>query len=135
MPKRIIVSGGTKGIGKAIVELFAKKGYEVVTCSRSKERLEELKRDIETRIPGAKILVFKADLAVKQEVLDFGQFIVGLGGTIEVLVNNTGLFIPGQIQDEADGVLEQMISTNVYSAYHLTRSLLPVFIGQKTGDI
>lgn len=135
MAKRIIVSGGTKGIGKAIVELFARKGYEVVTCSRSKERLEELKKDIETRIPGAKILVFKADLSVKKEVLDFGQFIVGLGGEIEVLVNNTGLFVPGQIQNEADGVLEQMISTNVYSAYHLTRSLLPVLIGQKKGDI
>src|SRR3954463_2511468 len=108
MAKRIIVSGGTKGIGKAIVELFAKKGYEVVTCSRSEERLAELIKDIETRIPSARLLTFKADLAVKQEALDFGHFIVGLEGEIDVLVNNTGLFIPGQIQNEADGVLEQM---------------------------
>lgn len=135
MAKRIIVTGGTKGIGKAIVELFAQKGYEIITCSRSEERLSELKRNLESQIPGAKILTFKADLGVKEEVLSFGQFIVGLGEEIDVLVNNTGLFVPGQIQNEEDGVLEHMINTNLYSAYHLTRSLLPQFIGQKKGDI
>ncbi|MDB5274791.1 MAG: short-chain dehydrogenase [Chitinophagaceae bacterium] len=135
MQKRIVVSGGTKGIGKAIVELFAQKGYEVITCSRSIERLEALKADIEKRVYAAKIIIFKADLSVKKEAIDFGQFIVGLGGTIDVLVNNTGLFIPGQIQNEEDGVLEQMISTNLYSAYHLTRVLLPSFIVQNKGDI
>jgi short-subunit dehydrogenase len=135
MSKRIVVSGGTKGIGRAIVELFAQKGYEVVTCSRSIERLHEMKKEVNAKIPGAKIKVFKADLAIKSEALDFGQFVVDLGGAVDVLVNNSGLFIPGQIHNEEDGVLEQMISTNLYSAYHLTRFLLPSFIGQKKGDI
>ena len=48
MPKRIVVTGGTKGIGKAIVNLFAEKGYEVITCSRNSSNLEDLKSEIES---------------------------------------------------------------------------------------
>jgi NADP-dependent 3-hydroxy acid dehydrogenase YdfG len=51
------------------------------------------------------------------------------------LVNNTGYFLPGQIQNEADGTIESMINTNVYSAYHLTRAILPSFIKQNDGHI
>ena len=137
MPKRIVVTGGTKGIGKAIVNLFAEKGYEVITCSRNSSNLEDLKKEIESRVSNSKIHIFKADLSVKIEAMAFGEFskkVVGKG-SLDVLVNNTGVFIPGQIQTEDDGILEQMIQTNLYSAYYLTRNLLPLFIGQKQGDI
>lgn len=135
MPKRIVVTGGTKGMGKAIVYFFAKKGYEVVTCSRNSANLEDLKKELEATVSGVQVHVFKADLSMKEETLAFGEFVKSLPGGIDVLVNNSGVFIPGQIQNEEDGVLEKMINTNLYSAYHLTRSLLPVFIGQKQGDI
>ncbi len=136
MPKRIVVTGGTKGIGKAIVCFFAKKGYEIVTCSRNSTNLENLKKELESTVPGVQLHIFKADLSVKEEALAFGEFVKKLpGGGVDVLVNNSGVFIPGQIQNEEEGVLEKMINTNLYSAYHLTRILLPVFIGQKQGDI
>ncbi len=135
MPKRIVITGGTKGIGRAIVFLFAQKGYEVITCSRNSSNLESLKKELEASVSGASIQIFKADLSVKEETLAFGAFVKSFPGSIDVLVNNTGVFIPGQIQNEEDGVLEKMMATNLYSAYHLTRFLLPQFIAQKQGDI
>jgi short-subunit dehydrogenase len=55
--------------------------------------------------------------------------------TIDVLINNAGSFIPGNISDEPDGALETMLDVNLASAYHLTRSLLPKMISARTGQI
>ncbi|HTQ27642.1 MAG TPA: SDR family NAD(P)-dependent oxidoreductase, partial [Puia sp.] len=56
-------------------------------------------------------------------------------GKIDVLVNNAGLFLSGSVYNEEAGVLEEMIETNLYSAYHLTRALLPSMMKQKRGHI
>ena len=55
--------------------------------------------------------------------------------SIDILINNAGSFLPGNISEEEDGVLEKMIETNLYSAYHITRGLLPKIIKQKRGHI
>ena len=52
-----------------------------------------------------------------------------------MLVNNTGIFMPGQVHNEAEGVLEKTIQTNVYSAYHLTRGLVGDMIDRRSGHI
>jgi short-subunit dehydrogenase len=54
---------------------------------------------------------------------------------VDVLVNNTGTFIQGNVSDEPDGALETMLDVNLYSAYHTTRTLLPRIMGQKSGHI
>jgi short-subunit dehydrogenase len=53
----------------------------------------------------------------------------------EVLINNTGVFIPGQVHNETEGTLEKTMETNLYSAYHLTRGLLPGMMEHKKGHI
>jgi short-subunit dehydrogenase len=78
---------------------------------------------------------YAADLSNKQEVGNFAHWILKQSNQIDVLVNNTGVFIPGQIQNEADNLLEKTIETNLYSAYHLTRALLPTFQNKKAGHI
>ena len=55
--------------------------------------------------------------------------------TLDILVNNAGVFIPGEIHKEPDGTLENQIETNLYSAYYLTRELLPIMLPQKSGHI
>jgi short-subunit dehydrogenase len=65
-----------------------------------------------------------ADLADKQETNQFVKFVLDTTERVDILVNNAGAFVPGQVHDEADGVLEKMIQTNLYSAYHLTRGVL-----------
>lgn len=134
MRKLLIVSGGTKGIGRAIVQRFATEDFDIVTCARNGDELENLRSEYEAR-QGSKLYTFKADLSRREETGAFIQFIHSLPGTPEILVNNTGLFIPGQIHTEEEGVLEQMIETNLYSAYHLTRGVVGKMMERKHGYV
>jgi short-subunit dehydrogenase len=130
-----IVTGGTKGIGKAIVEVFAEEQMNIAICSRSMEDLETYKADLNTRFPNIEILIYQADLSKKEETIAFADFIKSKWDKINVLVNNAGVFLPGEIHKEEDGILESQIETNLYSAYHFTRALMPVFLEQKDGHI
>jgi NADP-dependent 3-hydroxy acid dehydrogenase YdfG len=71
----------------------------------------------------------------KSEVLKFADWVRKEAGAVDILVNNAGTFTPGQVKDEGDGLLEKMIETNLYSAYYLTRSLLPLMLAKKSGHI
>lgn len=131
MNKTIVVSGGTKGIGRAIIEKFAAEGYDVVTCARNEADLIELV----SAITSTKVHALPADLSKKEDVSKFVDFVRATVKTVDVLVNNTGTFIPGEIYTEEDGALELMINTNLYSAYHLSRGIIPSMIEAKGGDI
>lgn len=130
----IVVTGGTKGIGKAIVELFAKNGWTIATCSRNENDLSKLKDSIQERF-GVSIHCYKADLSKKKEVQNFAEFIGMIAKPVELLVNNSGTFIPGLVHEEPEGALEKMIETNLYSAYHLSRAIIPGMKKQKSGHI
>lgn len=121
--KTIVITGGTKGIGKALVDKFSNEGFQVFTCARNQADLDKIQQK--------NIHVFQADLSKKEEVKAFANFILSHHVSIDILINNTGLFIPGAVHQEEDGVLEQMIETNLYSAYHLTRALIPQLIEAK----
>ncbi|HLW20715.1 MAG TPA: SDR family oxidoreductase [Cyclobacteriaceae bacterium] len=134
MSKSIVVTGGTKGIGKAILQQFVANGYDAFTCSRNLSDLVQLKEEIEGTYPGRKLFIKVSDLSVKEEVKAFADFVKG-EGIPEVLVNNTGIFMPGSIHSEPEGNFEQMMQTNLYSAYYLTREFAPEFIHRKSGHI
>ncbi len=135
MNKVAIVTGGTKGIGKAIIKKFAAHGFDIITCSRSSDELHMLREEINSEFPDIELLIRTSDLSLKVEVVDFVKFIISKKSHIEVLVNNTGVFIPGEISHEPDGHLETMMNTNLYSAYRLTRGILPQMIHDKGGHI
>jgi NADP-dependent 3-hydroxy acid dehydrogenase YdfG len=124
MNKTIVVTGGTKGIGRAIVDKFAKEGFTVLICARTAE--DGLPENVH---------FFKADMSKKSEVLAFADFVKRTVIQVDILVNNTGFFLPGQIHNEEEGTLEAMIETNLYSAYHLTRGLVGNMIERKEGYI
>jgi short-subunit dehydrogenase len=134
MDKVTVVSGGTKGIGKAIVRRFASEGFSVITCSRNREDLNSLEKEIRSEF-GTEIFCMQADLSQKEEVSNFVKFIMSTGLDPEILVNNSGVFVPGQIHSEKEGVLESQISINLYSAYHLTRGLIHGMIRKRRGHI
>ncbi|MFY0654125.1 MAG: SDR family oxidoreductase [Cyclobacteriaceae bacterium] len=133
--KTVVISGGSKGIGKAIAVKFIQNGYAVITCSRSNEDLAKLEEEITNKNYPGSITTFKADLSKKDEVDDFVKFIESQTDQVDVLVNNTGVFLPGEIHSEKEGNLELMMETNLYSAYHLTRGLVGGMIERKVGDI
>lgn len=132
--RTIIVTGGTKGIGRAIIDVFAANGFTVFTCSRSISDLEKLRKDISTKHE-VDVHIKEADLSKKKEVVEFADFVKNVTPKVDVLVNNSGRFIPGQVHNEEEGVLEDLIDTNLYSAYHLTRQLVHGMIENRSGHI
>lgn len=135
MNKLIVVTGGTKGIGKAIIEKFSHHGFDIVTCSRNRQELDLLKTTLYKLNPSINVFIRQADLSDKNQTKEFCEFVRMLQRPIDVLVNNAGYFLPGQIVTEAEDTLEKMINANVYSAYHATRGLAAEMITKKAGHI
>ena len=129
-----VITGGTKGIGRAIADLLASKGINLFVCSRNESDIEEMKSTIEKN-NNSKVYKAVVDMSIKTEVQAFAASILKEVEQVDILVNNAGMFIPGALADEEDGALEQMINSNLYSAYYLTRALLPGMMDQGNGHI
>lgn len=119
----LVVTGGTRGIGRAVAERFAAAGFDVCTCGRREEALRQMQADLGQRFK-VRVHTMVADMSVKEQVKSFGSFVISLGRPVDVLVNNAGYFVPGEVTNEPEGTLESMINSNVYSAYYTTRSLI-----------
>lgn len=135
MNKLIVVTGGTRGIGRSVIEKFLDVGFDVVTCARQETDLNELINNGHRKFPTQKIYAERADLSVEKDAKRFGDFVNTLNRSVDVLVNNAGYFIPGELVSESDGTLESMINANLYSAYHVTRKLAPQMMSKKAGHI
>ncbi len=134
--KLAVITGASKGIGKAIVKRLATEGFDIAACARGMGALQNLKDEVEKEVgPSTKVHIKKTDMSKKSEVLDFADFVLALDQEVAILVNNAGVFMPGQVHAEEEGNLEMMINTNLYSAYHLTRRLLPPMMENKSGHV
>ncbi len=132
---KAIITGGTKGIGKAIGQLFLEKGVDIAINSRSQSDLEAVKDEFQQSFPEREILIKATDVSKRDEVYAFGEFVKSKWSAVDILINNAGFYEPGQIHTEDDAVLENQINTNLYSAVRLTKSILPVMLPQKKGTI
>jgi len=130
-----IITGGTKGIGRAIAEKLAKEGFNLAICSRNEADLAKAKEALLSINDKISVYTSQADMSKKDETLKFGEFCLSSFDKIDILINNAGLYIGGEIVLEEDGALEQMIETNLYSAYHLTRKLVHNMIESGKGYI
>jgi short-subunit dehydrogenase len=131
----IIITGASKGLGRAIAEKFAARGYDLFLCSRDQQTLTATAQQLGQRYPAITIRSKTADLAEKDQALGFGRWVLESGADIDVLVNNAGQFILGSLYDEDETVLERLMAVNLYSAYYLTGVLLPAMIRRKAGHI
>jgi short-subunit dehydrogenase len=136
----VIITGASKGIGKAIAAAFAAEGAELFLCARNEVNLYNTVAELQTGNPASLIKAKAIDMSVKEEAKAFGTWVLDglkhtVSGMVDVLVNNAGIFTPGSIYNEEEGLLEKMMETNLYSAYHLTRTLVPAMIEAKQGLI
>ena len=134
MKKLAVVTGGSQGIGKALIYQLAEAGFAIATCARHAEPLEALSRDVQTRFD-AEFTYRTVDVADPEAVRQFAQVVQRLDLPVELLVNNAGVFIPGQISHEPPGVFEQTMHTNVFSVYYLTQALVGDMINRQRGHI
>jgi len=135
MNKTAVVTGATKGLGRAIAEIFAENGFDVCVCARTEADLAAMQMEWAEQFPQVKLHTFPADLGKKSEVLEFSKFVKKTWPQLEVLVNNAGLYLPGGVADEPEGTLETLLEINLFSAYNLARALLPMMLAQRNGHI
>ena len=112
MNKTAVITGASKGIGKAVAERFASERFDLIITARTAADLDNVKREFEERFD-IQCLTFAADLSVKSEANAFCDFVLAQNTPIDVLVNNTGVFIQGELMNEPDGALEKQINTNL----------------------
>jgi short-subunit dehydrogenase len=130
----IIITGASKGLGRAIAERFAKAGSTLLVCSRNEVQLYKMMEELSTKYPQSTVKAKPADMSIKQAAREFGIWCLE-SGTPDIIVNNAGQFLPGSVHNEEEGALEKLIEANLYSAYHLTRLLLPKMMEVNSGHI
>ena len=135
MKKSILISGGTKGIGLAIARVFAEREFDVCVCARTKTDLDAMSELWAREYPRSRLYAHPCDVGKKSELLEFADWAKANLGSLDVLVNNAGIFLPGKVSEESDGVLETLMEINLYSAYHLTRALLSLMAPRRSGHI
>lgn len=136
----IVITGASRGIGKAIAEKFAREGHNLLLCSQSAHALYQTFEKLQLLYPGLVIKAKPANLSDKKDVQEFAGWVMQElknfpSGKIDVIVNNAGKYLPGQVYNEAEGTLEEMIDINLYAAYNLTRALIPKMIEERQGYI
>lgn len=133
--KNLVITGASRGIGRAIALEFAKHDFNIIFCSRSREKCEALLLELRAISAAGKFLYQAVDVSIKEELLEFAAFVHAHFTSVDVLVNNAGVYLPGLVHNADENLLEKTIETNLYSAFYLSRSLCPAMIVKKTGHI
>lgn len=129
----VVITGASKGIGKAMANIFAANGHQLFLCSRNEEVLNKTREELLTQYPSVTIHAKAFDLS--KNAKEFGIWVLEKGIEVDVLINNAGSFEPGSVYNEPEKLLENQLATNLYSAYHLTRTLLPDMMKRRSGHV
>lgn len=130
----IIITGGSRGMGKAMAFEFAKTSTHIILCARNLDHLQKTKAEIEKKFPACTVDFFAADLSIKTEVEEFADFCLNKF-TPDILINNAGIYTPGNTMDVSEEDFNKIMNLNFFSAYYLTKKLLPSMMKQKSGHI
>ena len=129
-----IVTGGTKGIGKAISLLFAENGAKVVAnFSKDVEAAENLKKESKSR--GLSVGLFKADVTQPDQVKEMVEETFAQHGKIDILVNNVGLVRDNFLMLMSDEDWDSLLRANLTSLFYCCRVVIRKMIPQKKGKI
>lgn len=129
-----IVTGGAKGIGKAIVKEIAKKGINVVVnYNTSKEQAEKLQKELTDS--GYNVEIYKADVSKREEVQELVRYTENKFGNIDILVNNAGIDEFKLFTDITDEDWNNMIQTNLTGTFYMTQEAVKNMIKNKKGCI
>jgi short-subunit dehydrogenase len=117
-----VVTGASKGIGFSVAKRLAEAGFSLFIVGRDNDRLVDAKSQL--LLAGApEVYTFVGDLSQSDVAKRCVSVIADTWESITVLVNNAGVFLPGRMMEEEDGQFETLMTTNMNSAYHITKGL------------
>lgn len=134
MNKTILVTGGSQGIGACIVKTLAKDGYSVIlNYNKSEENAKQIKEELAKE--NIEIDIYQADVSNHIEVTKLINYCITKYKKIDVLINNAGISQTKMFTDITDQDWNQMIQTNLTSAFYTIKDCLPCMIHNKSGLI
>ena len=133
-PRTVLVTGASAGIGKAIAEVFASEGFDLVLTARRQDRLDALAADLRQRF-GRRVTTIAGDLADPAAPARIVEAVSKAGLTVDALVNNAGYGVPGKFTDTTWEAQRDMIQVMVMALAELTHRLLPGMIARRYGRI
>lgn len=133
--KNVIITGATRGMGRAIAIAFAREGLNLAVCSRNAAELEVFRQELLALNPAVKVVSQGVDISIKNEVLQFAAYAEQELGLISVVVNNAGIYEPSSILDDEEDTFERLINTNLRPAYLLYRYFGKTLMAAREGHI
>ena len=135
--KTVLVTGGAKGIGKAICEKFASQGYNVlINYKTSKEAAEKLKTDLLKSYSNIDVEIYECDVSIRDNVSKMVDFAVKRFNSIDVLVNNAGISLTKIFNDITTEEFDNIINTNLKGTFNVIKETLnKCMINKKNGAI
>jgi len=122
--KVVVITGGTDGIGKALVELFLSKGARVATCGRNADKLYQL----QSQFPDAPLLTQVADVSKENDCRLLIQRTTEAFGRIDALINNAGISMRALFNEADLDVIRQVMDINFYGSVYCTKFALPALL-------
>ncbi len=135
--KKVVITGGSSGIGKAAGILCARWGASVCIMARTPSRLESALGEISSyaKSSDGRIISMAVDVADRAQVQGAAPSIVHRLGGIDILINSAGIARPGYVTDTPDSVWDSMMQVDYMGTVNSIRAFLPYFIQQKQGNI
>jgi len=132
--KVVIITGASQGLGEQFAHGFAESGAHVVLAARNKERLDEIAAELISKY-NAKAIVVRTDVGKEKEIINLVERTVKGFGTVDVLVNNAGMYIVKPLIEQTLEDWETVMNVNLTSAFVATREVAKVMIPKKSGVI
>lgn len=135
--KRVFVTGGSSGIGKATAIILAKSGAHLLIAARGKDRLDEAVVEIKMHrvAPDQMIGAIACDVSDPERMREVAEEATAALGGVDVLINNAGVAHPATVTDTTDEIYERMMRINYFGMVYCTRAFLPHFVEQRSGHI
>lgn len=134
MSKNVIVTGGSRGIGAAIVNLLAKEGYNVIlNYNKSEDIAKKIQKEL--TIKGYNVEIFKADVSKREEVKKLVEFSIQKLKKIDVLINNAGISQTKLFTDITNQDWNTMMNVNLNSVFYMCQEVVPHMLHEKEGCI
>ena len=131
--KVAVVTGGSRGIGRAVATVLAREGAVITLCARDRVLLEKVAAELESS--GAQALAVQADVTRASEVEQMIGACVERFGQVDILVNNAGITRDNLLLRMKDEEWDAVLSTNLKGVFHCTRAVLRPMIKQRRGRI
>lgn len=128
--KTVLITGGSRGIGRSMVYAFAKNGYNVILNYLNSA---DIANQIADEFPN--VLAFRADVSNKKEVESMVQFVKERFGSVDILINNAGVSCTGLIQDITHEEWDKVLGINLTGVLNCTQAVIPDMISKKDGKI